>query len=40
MRYHGEAYRHYKQTVSMIVPLPSNPREIEEAHQKARTAGV
>jgi len=40
VRFHGDAYRHYKQTVSMIVPLPSNAKEIEEAHSKARAAGV
>jgi protein-S-isoprenylcysteine O-methyltransferase Ste14 len=40
VRFHGDAYRHYKQTVSMIVPLPSNAKEIEEAHNKARAAGV
>lgn len=38
--FHGDAYRHYKQTVSMIVPLPSNAKEIEEANNKARAAGV
>lgn len=40
VRFHGESYRHYQQTVSMIVPLPGNAKEIEEAHQKARAAGV
>ncbi len=40
VRFHGDAYRQYKQTVSMIVPLPCNAREIEEVHQKARTAGI
>lgn len=40
VRYHGDAYRHYKQTVSMIVPLPSNTKEIERAHEKASGAGV
>jgi protein-S-isoprenylcysteine O-methyltransferase Ste14 len=38
--FHGDAYRHYKQTVSMIVPLPSNAAEIEKARKKARAAGV
>jgi protein-S-isoprenylcysteine O-methyltransferase Ste14 len=40
VRFHGDAYRHYRQTVSMIVPLPSNAKEVEEAHNKARAAGV
>jgi protein-S-isoprenylcysteine O-methyltransferase Ste14 len=40
LRLHGDAYRQYKQTVSMIVPLPSDATRIEEAHQKARSAGV
>jgi methanethiol S-methyltransferase len=38
--FHGDAYRHYKQTVSMIVPMPSNAEEIEKARNKARAAGV
>ena len=40
VRYHGDAYRHYKKTVSMIVPLPSNTKEIERAREKASGAGV
>lgn len=40
VRRHGDAYRHYKQTVSMIVPLPSNTKEIERAHEKASGAAV
>lgn len=40
IRFHGASYRHYKQSVSMIVPLPSNAKEIEVAHRKAGTAGV
>jgi len=38
--FHGDAYRQYKQTVSMIVPMPSNAAEIEKARKKARAAGV
>jgi protein-S-isoprenylcysteine O-methyltransferase Ste14 len=37
---HGDAYRHYKESVSMIVPMPSNPTELEAARAKARAAGV
>ena len=33
VRHHGDAYRHYQQTVSMIVPLPGNTKEIERAHE-------
>jgi protein-S-isoprenylcysteine O-methyltransferase Ste14 len=40
VRRHGNAYRHYQQTVSMIVPLPSNAKEIETAHEKASGAGA
>lgn len=40
IRYHGESYRHYQQNVSMIVPMPSNPKEIEVAHREARAGGV
>jgi hypothetical protein len=40
IRLHGDAYRHYKKAVSMIVPLPNNPQEIEQARSKARAAGV
>lgn len=40
VRHHGDAYRHYKQTVSMIVPLPSNTTKIERAHEKTSGAGV
>ena len=40
IRFHGDAYRKYRQTVSMIVPLPSNAKEIEDAHDKVRSAGV
>jgi len=40
VRFHGDAYRQYRQSVSMIVPLPSNPKEIDEAHKKARSAGA
>lgn len=37
---HGAAYVQYQESVSMIVPLPSNAAGIEEAIQKARSAGV
>ena len=40
VRRHGDAYRRYKQTVSMIVPLPSNTTKIERAHEKASGAGA
>lgn len=40
LRLNGDAYRQYQQTVSMIVPMPSDPKRIEEARQKARSAGV
>jgi protein-S-isoprenylcysteine O-methyltransferase Ste14 len=40
IQFHGEAYLHYKRTVSMIVPMPSNAAEIEKARNKARAAGV
>jgi protein-S-isoprenylcysteine O-methyltransferase Ste14 len=40
IQFHGDAYRHYKKTVSMIVPMPSNAAEIEKARKKARAAGV
>jgi protein-S-isoprenylcysteine O-methyltransferase Ste14 len=40
VHFHGDAYTQYKKAVSMIVPLPSNPQEIEEARSKARAAGV
>jgi protein-S-isoprenylcysteine O-methyltransferase Ste14 len=40
VRFHGDAYRQYRRSVSMIVPLPSNAKEIEEARNKARSAGV
>src|SRR3974390_1818673 len=40
VRYHGDVYRNYKQTVSMIVPLPNNTKKIERAHEKASGAGV
>jgi protein-S-isoprenylcysteine O-methyltransferase Ste14 len=38
--FHGDAYRQYQRTVSMIVPLPSDAKRIEEANKKARAAGV
>ena len=31
----GEAYRRYKRTVSMIVPMPSNSAELAEARKIA-----
>ncbi|MBI3681937.1 MAG: isoprenylcysteine carboxylmethyltransferase family protein [Acidobacteria bacterium] len=36
--FHGDAYRHYQQAVSMIVPLPAKPDELEEAHRQAKAA--
>jgi protein-S-isoprenylcysteine O-methyltransferase Ste14 len=40
IRFHGDAYRQYRRAVSMIVPLPSDLRETEQARSKARSAGV
>jgi protein-S-isoprenylcysteine O-methyltransferase Ste14 len=34
LRFHGDAYWQYRQTVSMIVPLPSDATRIEEAHKR------
>jgi protein-S-isoprenylcysteine O-methyltransferase Ste14 len=39
VRFHGDAYRQYKQAVSMIVPLPASPRQAEVVRSKARSAG-
>lgn len=40
VQFHGSAYQQYRRTVSMIVPLPSNDKDIELAKEKARSAGV
>ncbi len=36
LRFYGEAYRQYRQRVSMIVPLP--PRKAEEPAAKSQAA--
>jgi len=38
-RMHGASYEHYRKAVSMIVPLPSKPGELAQAHAKAKAAG-
>ena len=39
IRMHGDAYRHYRAGVSMIIPTPPEKKELQEAHAKARAAG-
>lgn len=40
IRMHGDSYELYRKAVSMIVPGPAKPAELEKAHLKAKSAAT